>query len=144
MFRPRKLFIFGPAREGMPFEKEKKMESRNFGRERKIMLIRNCVLAGAFLWAAAGFAQSAVRSAHADIVNAQGQKIGPAAIRQAGAGIRLYLQVSQLPPGTHGIHIHSVGKCEGPDFISAGGHLNPNTEKTIPNVRTPETCATFR
>jgi len=105
------------------------MESRNFGRERKIMSIRNCVLAGAFLWATAGFAQSAVRSAHADIVNAQGQKIGTAAIRQAGAGIRLYLQVSQLPPGTHGIHIHTVGKCEGPDFISAGGHLNPASRK---------------
>ena len=108
------------------------------------MLIRNCVLAGALIWTTAVFAQSEVRSAHADIVNAQGQKIGTAAIRQAGAGIRLYLQVSQLPPGTHGIHIHSVGKCEGPDFISAGGHLNPNTEKTIPNVRTPETCSTSR
>lgn len=28
----------------------------------------------------------------------------------------------KLAPGFHGLHIHSVGKCEG-DFASAGGHL---------------------
>ncbi len=28
----------------------------------------------------------------------------------------------KLAPGFHGLHIHSVGKCEG-DFTSAGGHL---------------------
>ncbi|WP_204158291.1 superoxide dismutase family protein [Mycolicibacterium mucogenicum] len=27
-----------------------------------------------------------------------------------------------LAPGSHGMHIHSIGKCEG-DFTSAGGHL---------------------
>lgn len=29
---------------------------------------------------------------------------------------------SGLAPGFHGVHVHSVGKCEG-DFASAGGHL---------------------
>ena len=94
-----------------------------------IMLIRNSVVAAALIWTTAMFAQSAVRSAHADIVNAQGQKIGAVTIRQAGAGIRIGVRVSQLPPGTHGIHIHTVGKCEGPDFTSAGGHLNPASRK---------------
>jgi Cu-Zn family superoxide dismutase len=93
------------------------------------MLIRNSVLAGALIWTTVVFAESAVRSAHTDIVNAQGQKIGTVTIRRAGAGIRLDLRVSQLPPGTHGIHIHTVGKCEGPDFMSAGGHLNPASKK---------------
>ena len=93
------------------------------------MSIRNSVLAGALIWTTAVFAQSAVRSAHADIVNAQGQKIGTATIRQAGDGVRFEIQVSQLPPGTHGIHVHTVGKCEGPDFVSAGGHLNPTSKK---------------
>jgi hypothetical protein len=50
------------------------------------MLIRNCVFAGALIWTTAVFAQSEVRSAHADIVNAQGQKIGTATIRQSGTG----------------------------------------------------------
>jgi superoxide dismutase, Cu-Zn family len=93
------------------------------------MLIRNSVLAAALVWTTVVFAQSAVRSAHADIVNAQGQKIGTVTIRQAGTGIRIGVKVSQLPPGTHGIHIHTVGKCDGPDFMSAGGHLNPSSRK---------------
>jgi Cu-Zn family superoxide dismutase len=25
----------------------------------------------------------------------------------------------------HGIHLHAIGRCEGPDFKSAGGHWNP-------------------
>ena len=37
--------------------------------------------------------------------------------------------MSQLPPGKHGIHIHAVGKCEGPAFTTAGGHLNPDAKK---------------
>lgn len=75
-----------------------------------------------------GAPQSA-KSAHADIVNAQGQKIGTAEVRPAGNGIRIDVEVSQFPPGTHGIHIHTVGKCEGPAFASAGGHLNPASKK---------------
>lgn len=30
-----------------------------------------------------------------------------------------------LPPGVHGMHLHGVGKCEGPKFESAGPHWNP-------------------
>jgi Cu-Zn family superoxide dismutase len=30
-----------------------------------------------------------------------------------------------MPPGTYGMHIHAVGKCEGPKFESAGPHWNP-------------------
>jgi Cu-Zn family superoxide dismutase len=93
------------------------------------MLIRNCVLVAALVWTTAAFAQSAAQSARADIVNAQGQKIGTATIRQADGGIRIDVQVSQLSPGTHGIHVHTVGKCEGPAFTSAGGHLNPTSKK---------------
>src|SRR5580693_8586823 len=93
------------------------------------MLIRNCVLVAALVWTTAAFAQSAAQSARADIVNAQGQKIGTATIRRADGGIRIDVQVSQLPPGTHGIHVHTVGKCEGPAFTSAGAHLNPTSKK---------------
>jgi len=27
-------------------------------------------------------------------------------------------------PGLHAVHIHAVGKCEGPGFTSAAGHFN--------------------
>ncbi len=89
------------------------------------MSIRNSALVPALLWAATVFGQSA----HADIVDAQGQKIGTAQIRSSGTGVRIEVSVSQLPPGTHGIHIHNVGKCEGPAFTSAGPHFNPTSKK---------------
>jgi len=90
------------------------------------MSILNWALIPALLWASAGFAQSA---AHADIVDAQGKKIGTAAFRASNNGVRIDVNVSGLPPGTRGIHIHSVGKCEGPAFTSAGPHLNPTSKK---------------
>jgi Cu-Zn family superoxide dismutase len=69
------------------------------------------------------------QSAHADIVNATGQKIGTATFATAAGGVRIDVDVTQLPPGTHGVHIHAVGKCEGPDFKTAGGHFNPAGKK---------------
>ena len=73
--------------------------------------------------------RQAALSGHADIVNAQGQKIGTATIHPSGSGVRIDVGVSQLPPGTHGIHVHTVGKCEGPAFASAGAHFNPTSKK---------------
>ncbi|WDT80215.1 MAG: superoxide dismutase family protein [Candidatus Manganitrophus sp.] len=43
--------------------------------------------------------------------------------------MKIAVSVSKLSPGQHGLHIHAVGKCEGPDFKSAGGHLNPEGKK---------------
>jgi Cu-Zn family superoxide dismutase len=83
----------------------------------------------ALLCATVAFGQGAPKSAHADIVSAQGQKIGTARIVAARKGIKIEIHVSQLPPGVHGIHIHNVGKCEGPDFTGAGPHLNPYAKK---------------
>ena len=83
----------------------------------------------ALLCSSVAFGQGAPKSAHADIVNAQGQNIGTAKILPAKKGVKIEVNVSQLPPGNHGIHIHAVGKCEGPAFTTAGGHLNPDTKK---------------
>jgi len=34
-----------------------------------------------------------------------------------------------LPPGYHGFHVHAVGRCEAPDFMSATGHMkNPGED----------------
>lgn len=79
----------------------------------------------ALLCATAAFGQAKKQSAYADIMNAQGQKIGTAVLTQSAGGVHIDLNVSQLPPGVHGIHVHAVGKCEGPDFTTAGGHFNP-------------------
>jgi len=88
-----------------------------------------CLCAAIAVYCTPAIAQQAARSAHADIVNAQGQKIGTATILPSSSGVRINVEVSQFPPGVHGIHIHTVGKCEGPDFTSAGAHFNPTSKK---------------
>jgi superoxide dismutase, Cu-Zn family len=91
------------------------------------MHIRNLLLIPALLsiCAAAALGDTAPKSAHADVMNAQGAKIGTAKITPTAGGVKIALNVAQLTAGDHGIHIHAVGKCEGPDFKTAGGHFNP-------------------
>lgn len=72
-------------------------------------------------------ASAAPKSAHANIVNAQGTSIGSAKLTPAPDGVKITVKVSQLAPGDHGIHIHNVGKCESPAFTTAGGHFNPTS-----------------
>lgn len=43
-----------------------------------------------------------------------------------GEEILASIKINGLKPNSsHGIHIHEVGKCDGPDFESAGDHFNP-------------------
>jgi superoxide dismutase, Cu-Zn family len=62
----------------------------------------------------------------ATLVSATGVAIGRATVTETRQGLRVTADVHGLAPGLHGIHIHSVGRCDGPDFASAGGHWNPS------------------
>ncbi|UCF40674.1 MAG: superoxide dismutase family protein [Gemmatimonadota bacterium] len=42
------------------------------------------------------------------------------------SGILVRADLTGLPPGEHGIHIHELGDCSAPDGTSAGGHFNPD------------------
>lgn len=64
-----------------------------------------------------------------DIINEKGTKIGTAKITQLAKGVQFDVIATGLKPGLHGIHIHETGKCEGPDFKSAGAHFNPTTKE---------------
>ncbi|MFN4218006.1 MAG: superoxide dismutase family protein [Candidatus Bipolaricaulia bacterium] len=67
--------------------------------------------------------------AAAPLRDAEGKVLGVALLVQEAQGVRISLTVKGLSPGEHGIHIHSVGKCEPPDFLSAGPHFNPTNKQ---------------
>jgi Cu-Zn family superoxide dismutase len=64
-------------------------------------------------------------SAITELRNAAGQPVGTARLNQAGNVVRILVEARGLPPGLHAVHVHAVGKCEPPDFTSAGPHFNP-------------------
>jgi Cu-Zn family superoxide dismutase len=68
-------------------------------------------------------------SARAVLKNADGAEVGTATFAPVKGGVRVHVTASGLSPGKHGIHIHAVGKCDPPDFASAGGHFNPAGKK---------------
>lgn len=64
-----------------------------------------------------------------DIINKDGKKSGEAALTQLKKGVLVQIHVTGLQPGTHGFHIHTVGKCDTPKFESSGAHFNPTDMK---------------
>lgn len=60
------------------------------------------------------------------ILNASGAEIGMLEIESlSSGGVEVLVDVKDLTPGTHAMHFHEFGRCDGPDYKSAGGHYNP-------------------
>jgi Cu-Zn family superoxide dismutase len=57
--------------------------------------------------------------------NAQGQTLASATLTEVAQGVRVAITAVSLAPGSYGAHIHATGRCDAPDFTSAGGHWNP-------------------
>jgi Cu-Zn family superoxide dismutase len=68
----------------------------------------------------------AASRATAVLRNARGDVVGRATFAPLpGGGVWIEVTVAHLTPGVHGIHIHERGRCDPPDFATAGGHFNP-------------------
>lgn len=70
--------------------------------------------------------RAAPDEAHAEILDRNGRALGNMRLKQDGDEVALNLMLEGFSPGEYGMHLHGVGKCEGPNFVSAGGHWNPS------------------
>lgn len=67
--------------------------------------------------------------ANAVMVDPAGKSIGLTRFRETRLGVRIELKVTGFVAGTHGVQIKQVGKCDPPDFASAGGPFDLNGMK---------------
>ena len=111
------------------------------------------------LWSASALAAALALSAPtfageqaaAVLKDGAGKEVGQVMLLAVPSGVLIDANLSAVPPGDHGFHIHEVGKCEPPDFESAGGHFNPEEDRhglvtdagphagDLPNIHVPET-----
>ena len=95
------------------------------------MPIRHLLWIPALLVAASGFGQTPPGTpppaGKVTFKNAAGVQVGTATITPTvrGTAVTINVSLTNLPAGQHAIHVHTVGKCDPPDFASAGGHFNP-------------------
>lgn len=72
--------------------------------------------------------------------NGENGEIGSVVISETASGILHFvidLSEGALPAAQHGLHIHTTGMCEGPDFQSAGGHLAGDKDHGIYSASGP-------
>jgi superoxide dismutase, Cu-Zn family len=76
-------------------------------------------------------AQVPLVGASAEIRDASGRLIANADLREGRGEVLITLTFATPPAltGTHGFRIHEVGRCDAPDFATAGNGFNPFNKK---------------
>jgi Cu-Zn family superoxide dismutase len=72
---------------------------------------------------------SPAEKASSVLKDVNGKEVGRATLTATPSGVLVSLDLTSVPPGEHAFHIHAVGKCDPPDFKSAGPHFNPDETK---------------
>jgi superoxide dismutase, Cu-Zn family len=98
--------------------------------------------AAAFVYGYDGGVQTqttaAADTARAAIADAQGASVGDAVLRQAPHGVVIKVDLRNIKPGVHALHVHTMGKCDPPDFKTAGAHWAPaGNEHGVLNAKGP-------
>lgn len=102
-----------------------KLFQKEFNEKKGVLsmtMISQIILIGSLTMATSALAATDLS---ADILDATGKKVGLVKVTEDQQGLKLALELKGAQPGVHGMHFHQKGKCEGPDFKSAGDHFNP-------------------
>jgi superoxide dismutase, Cu-Zn family len=95
-------------------------------------------LATVILLAAPARAEDASNAQRASAVlkDTSSKEVGRAVFTATPSGALLNLTLTAAQPGVHALHIHAVGRCDPPDFKSAGADFNP--DQTKHGIMSPE------
>jgi Cu-Zn family superoxide dismutase len=64
------------------------------------------------------------------LYDAQSRQVGTVSVTQQGRdSVRVAVRGMGMAAGVHGTHLHAAGRCDAPDFTTAGPHLNPANRK---------------
>jgi Cu-Zn family superoxide dismutase len=68
-------------------------------------------------------------AASAEVRDVSGRSWARAGAVQLGDSIRVSIEAAGMAPGTYAAHVHTTGRCDAPDFTSAGPHWNPTGQQ---------------
>ncbi|MES3034633.1 MAG: superoxide dismutase family protein [Gemmatimonadota bacterium] len=61
--------------------------------------------------------------------SAAGRELGTLTVTEVAQTLSFSGTLRGLPPGVHGVHVHSAARCDAPAFTSAGDHWNPTSKQ---------------
>lgn len=95
------------------------------------------LVAGALsaVFACVAYAQQPM-TVEVELVDTESLLIGTATFTQGPKDVTIALNLKDLPPGEHALHLHTTPECKGFSLQSAGGHFNPS--KKMHGLKNPE------